>query len=135
MKITDKLNMKLILSWMLTASVYFCFELAFAQSRAADKQIRDLKEVIQPTAPFPKSQSEITEGTVGCLCEGVTAADSSVRPPANCDLKGARDDLKLLPKDWGLKATGADLLRDEPLLKSNATVQKQKRNDSSGGAI
>lgn len=25
---------------------------------------------------------------------------------------------KLLPKDWGLKATGADLLRDEPLLNS-----------------
>ncbi|MBK9323724.1 MAG: S8/S53 family peptidase [Bdellovibrionaceae bacterium] len=109
--------MKSVLAWMLLASISY-FELANAESRTAEEQIRDLKEVIQSSAPFPKSPGEITEGTAGCLCEGVAAADTSVRPPANCDLKGARDDLKLLPKNWGLKATGADLLRDEPLLKS-----------------
>ncbi|HEY8272282.1 MAG TPA: hypothetical protein VIG33_15430 [Pseudobdellovibrionaceae bacterium] len=108
--------MRLILFLGLTAP-FFSFEFAYAHTKPVDEQIQEVKEVIQPRAPFPKTPAESTEGAVGCLeCLGITVGTS--RPPAKCDLKGARDDLKLLPKDWGLKATGADLLRDEPLMKN-----------------
>ncbi len=35
-----------------------------------------------------------------------------------CDFKGPRGDLKLVPKDWGLTMTGADLMRDDPVVKN-----------------
>jgi hypothetical protein len=44
---------------------------------------------------------------------------NSCKEDVSCDVKGPREDsLKLLPKDWGLEASGADLIKQDPFIKS-----------------
>lgn len=47
-------------------------------------------------------------------CEETSPVSSST----SCDVFGKRANLKLVPENWGLLATGADLLRDDPFIKN-----------------
>jgi len=100
--------------------LFLTFFIIFTQSsNSANAQTFDshVEGIIKTLTNNDGIDENLTSKTSCAACNEDEFMNSQIIPPKNCKIISKRDKYKLVPENWGLLATGADLLRGEEKVK------------------